>query len=237
MKKSKISLVGALFLATGWILIMGWMAASAINSYRQGRDTRFAMGRQIPEIRKMSYPVPVTGLYIKGDGTTIIHMVAGTQLTVTTNATVWSCNWSDQGKGQSRLCLVKLKESAEPVTITLPAIPGLFLENCTEVHIKGMNLKEFSLQGKKIRFFHTDSCTISKLSLDFAGEKDQQYIWIGKANRFDTLIASIGGYNRIFVETAGELDNEFSLSPSVLVETRIGVLQKLRQPSALTRIN
>jgi|GEM_PF-2003980 len=238
MKRSKISLVCALCLATGWMLLMGWLAASAINSYRQGRAPRFALSHhQIPESRKLSHPVPAKGLTIRGDGTTVVNLVAGTQLNVILNPRVWSCNWSDSANGQSRLWLRKLNEPEGTVTINLPPVPGLVLENCSEVHIKGLNLKELSLRGKQIRLFHADSCRIGKLSLDFEGEKNQQYIWIGKSNRFDTLIAYIGGYNRIFLETAGELDNEFSLAHAVLVETRVGVLQKFHQPSSLTRIN
>ncbi|MEI6681624.1 MAG: hypothetical protein WCO44_03300 [Bacteroidota bacterium] len=238
MKKSKISLVCGLCLATGWILLLGWLAASAINSYRQGRSPRFAQSRhQIPESRKISYPIPVNGLSITGDGTTVINIAGGEQLNVLSDPRVWSCSWSDSGNGQSRLCLRRLKASDEPVRITLPVIHALLLENCSKVHIIGLNLKDLSLRGKQVRLFHADSCRIGKLSLDFAGERNQQYIWIGKANRLDTLIASIGGYNRIFLETAGELDNEFSLAHAVLVETRVGVLQKFHNPSSLTRIN
>jgi hypothetical protein len=64
------------------------------------------------------------------------------------------------------------------------------------------------------------------LSLDFPGKKDHQDIYINKSNQFNCFIASVQGFGKIGLETAG-INNQISLSDSMKVEATYALIKKL----------
>ena len=228
MKKSNIFLVSAIFLAFIWIFLIGWFGASAINNYLQGKDPYFARThQQYLESNKKSFPVPVSELCISGEGTAILTILPGNELTILAHPKTWNCIYKELKKGKSMISFKKLMEYNDPVTITLPEIPSLSLDNFSEVTIKGLNQKEIHLQCKRVHSFTSGNCTIGTLSLDFPGNKDQQDICIKKSNQIDTFIASVNGSGKIRLEAIGQLKNKIYLSDSVHVEATYDLMKKL----------
>jgi hypothetical protein len=230
MKKSNIFLVSALCLAICWTLLIGWFAASAINNYLQGKSPYFARSHsQYLESHKKSFPIPVNELFISGEGTVVITILPGKDLTVLSSPRIWNCAFTDLKNGRSMITFKKLKEYEynEPVTIMLPEIPSLSLDNFSEVTIKGLNQKEIHIQCKRVHSFTSGSCKIGILNLDFPGNKDQQDICIDKSNQIDTLIASVQGFGKIRLETIGKFKNHISLSESIKVEASYDLMKKL----------
>jgi hypothetical protein len=227
MKKSNIFLVSAFCLAFCWTVLIGWLAASAINNYVHGKDPYFAHTHsQYLESKKKIFPLPLSELCISGEGTAIITILPGKELTVLSDPKIWNCVYTDLKNGKSMISFKKLKEYSDPVIITLPEVPSLSLDNFSEVTVKGLNQKEIHLQCKHVQSFHADSCKIGTLSLDFPGKKDQQDICINKSNQIDTFIASIKGFGKIRLETAG-FKNQISLSDSIKVEATSDIMKKL----------
>jgi hypothetical protein len=228
MKKSNIILVSAIFMAFVWTLLIGWFAASAINNYLQGKDPYFARTySQNMESKKKNFPVPANELCISGEGTAMITILPGKELTILSEPRIWNFVCTDLGNGKSKITFKKLSEYNDPVTITVPEIPDLSLDNFSEVTIKGLNLKKIHVHCVRVSSFTISSCKIGKLSLDFPRTRDQQDIYIDKSNQIDSLTASVRGSGRIRLETAGQLKNQFSLSDSVKVEATYDLMKKL----------
>ncbi len=229
MKKSNIFLVSAFCLAFCWTLLIGWFAASAINNYRQGKDPYFARSHhQYLESKKKSFPLPVRELCISGEGTMILTILPGKELSVLSHPRIWDCFYTDLKNGKSLISFKKLKgnEYNDPVTIILPEIPALSLDNFYEVTVNGLNLHEIHLQCTRVHSFISGGCKIATLSLDFPGIMDQQDICINKSNQVDTLIASVQGSGKIRLETIGS-KNQISLSDSIYVEVTYDLMKKL----------
>jgi hypothetical protein len=228
MKKSNILLISAFVLAFFWTLLIGWFAASAINNYLQGKDPYFARTHsQYLESKKKSFPIPVNELCISGEGTAIITIVPGKELTILSEPRIWNYVYTDLKNGKSMISFKKLLEYNDPVTITIPEIPSFSLDNFSEVTMKGLNQKEIHIQCKRVLSFTSGSCKIGTLSLDFPRTRDQQDIYIDKSNQIDTLIASVRGSGRIRLETTGKLKNQLSLSDSIKVEASYDLMKKL----------
>ena len=227
MKKSNIFLVSAIFLAFCWTLLIGWFAASAINNFLEGKDPYFARThRQYMESLKKSFPIPVRELCISGEGTLTITILPGNKLTVLSEPRIWNCVYTDLNNGKSLISFKKLLEYNDPVTITLPEVTSLSLDNFSEVTVRGLNRKEIHFQCKLIHKFISDSCKIGILNLDFPGRTDHQDISLNKSNRIDTLIASVQGFGKIRLETAG-FKNQIFLSKSIIVEATYDLIKKL----------
>ena len=230
MKKSNIILISAFFLAIFWTLLIGWFAASAINNYLKGKDPYFTRTHsQYMESKKKNFPVPVNELCISGEGTAIINIIPGKELTVLSEPRIWSCVYTDLGNGKSMITFKKLTEYDDPVTITIPGIPSLTLDNFSKVTLNGLNLKEIHFQCVQVSSFTSSKCKIGTLSFDFPRTRDQQDIYIDKSNQIDTLIASVRGSGRIRLETAGRLKNQLSVSDSIKVEATYDLLKKLQK--------
>jgi hypothetical protein len=228
MKKSNIFLVSAIFLAFIWTLLIGWFAASAINNYLQGKDPYFARTHtQYMESRKKNFPVPANELSISGEGTAMITILPGKELTMLSEPRIWNFVYTDLGNGKSMITFKKLSEYKDPVTITIPEIPSLSLDNFSEVKLNGLNLKEIHFQCVRVSSFTFNNCKIGTLSLDFPRTRDQQDIYFDKSNQIDTLIASVRGSGRIRLETAGRLKNQLSVSDSIKVEATYDLMKKL----------
>jgi hypothetical protein len=227
MKKSNIILVSAIFIAFIWTLLIGWFAASAINNYLEGKDPYFARTHsQNMESKKKNFMVPVNELYISGEGTAMITILPGKELTILSEPRIWSFVYTDLKNGKSKIIFKKLSEYNDPVTITIPEIPALSLDNFSEVTIKGLTRKNTHFHCERIRSFTSSNCKIGILSLDFPRTRDQQDIYIEKSNQIDTLIASVRGFGRIRLETAGS-KNQISVSDSVKIEATYDVMKKL----------
>jgi len=228
MKKSNIFLISAFFLAFFWIVLIGWFASSAINNYLQGKDPHYARSHsQYLENHKKSFPKPVNELCISGEGTSVITILPGKELTIESNPRIWNCVYTDLKNGKSMICLKRLNQYNEPITITLPGIPSISFYNFSGVTVKGLNQKEIHIQCTRVCSFTTDSCTIGSLSLDFPRNTDQQDIYIVKSNRIDTLKASVRGSGKIRLETVGKVTNQISLSDLIKVETTYDLMKKL----------
>jgi hypothetical protein len=212
-----------------WTLLIGWFAASAINNYVHGKDPYYARSHtQFLESHKQNFSTPVNELFISGEGTMIITILQGKDLTVLSNPRLWGCVYTEMKNGKSMISFTKLKEYLyyEPVTITLPEIPSLSLDNFYEVTVKGLNRKEIHLQCKRVHSFTSGSCMIGTLNLDFPGNMDQQDICINKSNRIDTLLASVMGFGKIRLETIG-FKNQISLSDSVYIESTYNLIEQI----------
>ena len=239
MKKSNIILVITFSVAIIWILLIGWFAASAINNYRQGKDPYFARShQQFLESRKKLFAVPVKELLISAEGSMTLTILAGKELAVLSHPRIWDCKYTAMENGKAMISFTKLRENNydDPVTILLPGVPSVSLENFYNVTINGLNLKEIHLICKRVHSFISSSCKIGALNLDFPGKQDQQDICINKSNRIDTLVASIMGFGRIRLETAG-FKNRISLSDSLYVETTYDLLKKLYIGPAYQALN
>jgi hypothetical protein len=238
MKKSNIFLVSAIFLAFCWTLLIGWFASSAINNYLQGKDPYFARShRQYLESHKKIFSLPVGELCISGEGTAIITILPGKELSVLSDPKIWNCVYTDLKNGKSMISFKKLIEYNDPVTITLPEIPSIALDNFAGVTVKGLNQKEIHFQCKMVNSFTSTNCKISTLSLDFPRTRDLQDIRIDKSNQIDTLIASVRGSGKIRLETSGHFKNQISLSTSINVEATYDLIKTLSKGSESRVLN
>jgi len=229
MKKSNIVILGAFLMAICWSILIGWFAASAINNYQQGKDPYFARSHsQYLESKKKSFPVPVSELCISGDGVAILKIIQGKQLAILSDPRTWSCVQSNLKNGRSMISLKRLSENGynEPVTLMLPGVPSLSLDNFSEVDLTGVNQENITITCTRVRSFSSNSCKIGTLSLDFPGKKDHQDIYINKSNQFNCFIASVQGFGKIGLETAG-INNQISLSDSMKVEATYALIKKL----------
>ena len=229
MKKSTVFLVIAFCLAICWTILVGWFAAYAINNYRQGKDPYFARShQQFLESRKKLFAVPVKELLISAEGSMTLTILAGKELAVLSHPRIWDCKYTAMENGKAMISFTKLRENNydDPVTILLPGVPSVSLENFYNVTINGLNRKEFHLQCKGIHSFISSNCTVGTLCLDFPGKMDQQDICMNKSDQIDTLIASIRGSGRIRLETAAT-ENQISLSDSIYLEATCETMKKL----------
>jgi hypothetical protein len=230
MKKSNIFLVSAILLAFIWTLLIGWFGASAINNYLKGKDPVFARThRQYMESKKKCFPLPVSELSVSGDGTAIITILPGRELAVLSEPRIWNCVYTDQKNGKAMIILTKQNEYNDPVTITLPEIPSLSLDNFSKVTINGLEQKEIHFQGKQVNSITFSSCKITTMNLDFPRTRDQQDIYIDKSNQIDNFIASVQGSGKIRLETSGQLKNQLSLSDSIRVEASFDLMKRLQK--------
>jgi hypothetical protein len=228
MKKSNILLVSAFFLAFTWIILIGCLAASEIKNHLQGKEPCFARThQQYLESRKKIFPVPVSELCISVEGMAVITILAGKELTVLAHPKTWNCIYTDLKNGKSMIIFKRLMEYNDPITITIPEIPSLSLDNFSEVNVKGLDRKEIHFQCKQVGSFTASSCKITTLSLEFPGNKDHQDIYIDKSNEIGTLIASVKGSGKIRLETIGQLTNQISLSDSVHIEATYDMMKQL----------
>jgi hypothetical protein len=227
MKKSNIVLVSAICLSTCWILLVGWFGASAINNYLEGNEPVFARTHeQYLDSHKVCFPTPLTELVLSAEGTAAVTILPGKELAVLLNPKLWSCVFADLGNGKARISLVKRLDHYEPVTITIPGIPSLSLDNFSDVTVKGLDLGEIHLQCIQVGSFSLSGCRAGKISLDFPRSRDYQEIYIEKSNRFDTLLVSARGTGRIRLEAVGT-SNLFSISDSIHLEAPYDLMKKL----------
>jgi len=229
MKKSNIFLIIAFCLAFCWTVLFGWFGASAINNYLHGKDPYYARShRQFLESNKKTFPAPVKELVISGESAAVLTIQQGKELTVESNPRAWDCICKDMGNGRSMISLKQLRDYNDPVTIMIPAIPSLSLDNFSEVTVKGLNQKEIHLQCKRVHSFTFVNCTIGILSLDFPRTRDQQDICINKSNQIDTLITSVQGSGKIRLEAVGQFKNQIFLSDSINIEATYDLMKKIR---------
>jgi len=230
MKKSNIFLIIACCLALCWTLLIGWFAASAINNYRQGKDPYFARThQQYLESKKKIFSEPGKEVHISGDDNIILDIRPGKQLTVLANPRIWDCVCTYLKNGTPVIKFTNLRKHLyyDPITITLPDIPVLFLDNFSNVTAEGFIQKEMHIQCIRVPSFTTGNCTIGMLNLDFPRTRDQEEIWLKNSNRIDTLKAIVKGSGNIRLETAGRLCNQISLSDSMRVEATYDMMKKL----------
>jgi hypothetical protein len=228
MKKSNILLLSAIGLAFCWTLLIGWFASYAINNYLQGKDPYFAHTHsQYLESHKKIFPLPEGELCISSEGTAILTILPGKELCVLSSPKYYSCVYSDLKNGKSMISFKNRLGFNDPVTIMLPEIPSLSLDNFSEVTVKGLNQKEIHIHCIRVNSFISDSCKIGTLRLDFTRTRDQQDICIKKSNHIDNFIASVQGSGKLRMETAGQFKNQISLSDSIKVEATYNLMKKL----------
>ena len=230
MKKSNIFLLTATGLVVCWSMFIGFLAASTIRNYVKGKDFYFTTSQhQYLEKNKKIFPVPSRELIISGDGNTIITILPGRKLTVLSSPRMWNCVFTNLEAGKSMIRFQKLNNSGynEPVTIFIPEIPALSLNNLSSVVVKRLEQKDLQIHCNHINSFVSDSCRITAINLDFPGKKDQQDICIKKSNHIDNFIASVQGSGKLRMETAGQFKNQISLSDSIKIEATMDLMKRL----------
>jgi hypothetical protein len=211
-------------------MFIGFMAASTIRNYMKGKDFYFTTSQhQYLEKNKKVFPMPSRELVISGDGNTIITILPGRKLTVLSSPRMWDCVFTKLEAGKSLIRFQKLNNYGynEPVTIFIPEIPALSLNNLSEVVVKRLEQKDLRIQCIRINSFVSDSCRIIAINLDFPGKKDQQDIYINKSNQFNCFIASVQGFGKIRLESVGLIKNQISLSDSIHIEATYDLMKKL----------
>jgi hypothetical protein len=230
MKKSNIILISAILLAVCWSLLLGYLSATSINDFLQGKDPRFARTRQqLTESSSKRFPVPAGELFVSGEDAAVLNIRSGKELTVLYDPRAWSCEYTGLTKGKAMISIKSLKGNfkMEPVTIMIPEITSLSLDNFSAVFIDGWTRKKIHVQGTRVNHLTIVNCRAGALELDFPGTQDFQDVLISKLNLIDTLEASVKGAGRLRLETAGLVSNHFSLSDSVIVEANSDLLKKL----------
>jgi hypothetical protein len=238
MKKSNVILISASILAISWTVLIGWLGASTIKNYLHGKELVFAHSHtQFLESKKKTFPVPSLELNITADETTLLTIIPGNTLSVLAHPRLWNCVYTDLKNGKSRISLTRITEYPDPVTITMPDIPSLSLDNFSSVTLRGLKGKELLVKCNKVLSLNSEDCRIQSLNLDFPGIKDQQEIILAKSNQIDTLIASVSGFGNIRLETAGKLNNQISLAESIKLEAGSEIVNKLSVAKQFQRLN
>ena len=238
MKKSNVILVIASILAISWTVLIGWLGASTIKNYLHGKDLVFAHSHtQFLESKKKTFPAPSLELNITADETTLLTIIPGNTLSLLSHPRLWKCVYTDLKNGKSRISLTRLEEDTDPVTITIPEIPSLSLDNFSSVTLRGLKGKGLFVKCNKVLSLTSEDCKIQSLNLDFPGIKDQQEIILAKSNQIDTLIASVSGFGNIRLETAGKLNNQISLAESIKLEAGSEIVNKLSVAQKSQRLN
>ncbi|MCX6285491.1 MAG: hypothetical protein NTY96_00055 [Bacteroidetes bacterium] len=229
MKKSNILLVSAIGLAFCWTILIGWFAASAINNHIQNKDPYFARShRQYLESNKKIFPLPVSELSISSEGTAIITILPGKELCVLSSPKYYSCVYSDLKNGKSMISFKSQTGFNDPVTIMLPEVPSLSLDNFSEVTVKGLNRMEIHINCIRVKSFILDSCKVGTLRLDFPRTRDLQNICINTSTLIKNLVANVQGSGKLKLETVGQLKNQLSLSDSIKLETTYDLMKKIK---------
>jgi hypothetical protein len=210
MKKSNIVLTIAATIGLIWTILICWFYADSINRYRNGKELIFARSdKQYLESQKKIFPITSKEVIISGDGTTVVDISQGKELSVIANKKVISCTWSDLGNDRSKITLGKLYDYNETVRITIPGIKMLSIDNCAEVRINSFNRKDLNITCRRAYTFSIDSCR---------NQPDAE-IWVKENNRIDTLIACIQGAYRLKLDTIGKMINQLRVSNSVQIIT------------------
>lgn len=228
MKKSHIFIIAALTLACFWVIIIGVFAAKSVNNYREGKDPRYAHTQsQYLESHKMKFPVPAKELILTGDGDTWLNIRSGNLLTIETDPRMWKILFTDHKDGRSEIRFKKLNDYNDPVTVIIPAIPSVSVNNFTSIVLERLEQKEMKLSFTRVLYLVMDSCKVSDLNLSFPWTAEIQDIFIKKNNRVDSLEISVPGPGKIRLETTGWLLNRISLSDAVKVEATSEVIKEL----------
>jgi hypothetical protein len=228
MKKSNIYMIGASTLALCWIILIGWFAASAINNYRQGKDPVFAHTlRQYLESRKKTFPVPVKELLISGSGDEYLTIAAGKEFSFLAHPRVWDCTYTDMKNGKGIIRFTRLRDDKEPITIRIPEIPSVSIDNIKTVSIELLTHRSLRLKCTRVGYLSTMNCKLRTLNLDFPGKNDHQEIFIAECNQIDTLVASVRGYGNLRLEMTGKYKNQLSLSESIKLEATTEIFRRL----------
>jgi hypothetical protein len=218
MKKSNIVLTIAATIGLIWTILICWFCADSINRYRDGKELIFARShKQYLESQKKFFPITSKEIVISGDGTTIIDISQGKELSVIANQKVISCTWSDLGNERSKITLGKLYDYNETVRITIPGINTLSIDNCAEVRINSFNRKDLHIICGRVYSFSIDSCRIGSLNFDISRNQPDAEIWVKENNRIDTLFAYIQGAYRLKLDTVGKSKNQLRVSDSVQI--------------------
>jgi len=227
MKKSNIILIFAFGVAFIWTVLIGLFAASAINNDIQGKESFFARSHtRYLDVHKRTFPMPANELLISGDGKISFTILPGKELTVLSNPKEWNCEYIILKNGQSLMRFKLLNEYDDKVVITLPVIPIVTIDNCSQVTIDNLNQKSIKYICKQVVSLTAVRCITEKLNLDFPGKNDFNQIMIDHSNFFDTLVASIKGFGTLHLQTAG-IQNQLFLSNSINVEATSDILRKL----------
>jgi len=227
MKKSNIFLTSALCLALCWSLLSGWFAASAINNYRNGKDPYYARTFQhYLESQKKRLPIPAKELCVSGNGTAVITILPGKELTVISEPWIMIGVSNDLKNGKSMITCENQRGDNDPVTITIPVISALSFDNCAKVTVRGLTRKDIHLHCQRVGSLTLDSCKAGSMTLDCPRTRDQLNICMDNTNQIDTLIASVKGSGKMILGTAGS-KNQISLSDSMKIEASYDLMKKL----------
>jgi hypothetical protein len=221
MKKSNIVIAAAAITALVATILICWFCAASINHYREGKELIFAKSyKQYREAQRRTFPTPSNELIISGDGTTIVKITQGKELSVIANKKLLTCTFSDLRNGKSKISFGRLNDYNEEARITLPEIRMLSLDNCAEVRINGFTHKDLHIICCRVHTFSIDSCRIGYLNLDISRNQPDAEIWIKAKNRIDTLLACIQGTYRLKLDSIGKNKNQLWVSDSVQIITR-----------------
>jgi hypothetical protein len=228
MKKSNILMTSASGIAIFWIMLIGWFAASAINNYRQGKDPVFARSHsQYLESKKKTFPVPVKELIISGAGDEILTIVAGKELSVLAHPREWDCTYTDLKNGTGMIRFKRLMDYEAPITIRLPEIPSVSIDNIKTVSIELVTHCSLRLKCTRVGHLSIMNCKFRSLDLDFPGKNDHQEIFIAECNQIDTLVASVKGFGSLRLEMTGTYRNQLSISDSIKLLATSKIFKKL----------
>jgi hypothetical protein len=228
MKKSNVLIISACLIAILLIVIIEFLGAASINNYLKGKDPYYARTyKQWAESHKKIFPRPSKELIISGEITTNIIIIPGQELAFLSNPKFWDCRYTDLKNGKSVIRIKKLLDANEPITITLPDVSFLTLDDFSGVTVKNLNQKEIHFNCTRVHSFNTINCTFGTLGLNFPSNKDQQYISIEKTNHVDNLTVIIKGSGNFFLAAAGKTQNLLSLSDSVQIVSNYNLLKKL----------
>jgi hypothetical protein len=206
MKKSNILIACASGLALCSILLIGWFAATAINNYRQGKDPFFA--RSYSQYEEMT-------------------ITAGKEFSFLAFPRVWDCTYTDLKNGKGIIRFIRLSDYKVPITLRLPEIPSVSIDNISNVNIELLTHRSLRLKCTRIAHLSLMNCKLRTLDIDFPGKMDHQEIFIANCNQIDTLVASVRGSGNLRLEMAGNYKNQVTISDSIKLLATSEIFKKL----------
>lgn len=228
MKKSNVLIACASGLALCSILLVGWFAATAINNYKQGKDPFFARSySQYLESKKKTFPAPVKELIISGAGDEELTITAGKVFSFLAFPRDWDCTYTDLKNGKGIIRFIRLSEYKEPITLRLPEISVVSINNIRTVNIELLTHRSFRLKCTRIGSLCVMNCKLRTLELDFPGKRDHQEIYIANCNQIDTLLASVRGFGNLRLEMSGLYRNHVIFSDSIKLLATSDIFKKL----------
>jgi len=221
MKKSNIFIAVAGIITIIWTFMICWFCSATIKEYCEGKKLTFARSQSAyRENHRQKLATPSNELIINGDGTTMLKITQGKELSVIIDKHLFTCDYSDLKNGKGKITFTRLYELTEPFEISIPDIKLLTLENCAEISITSLNLREMKINGSGVSSFTADSCKIGSFYLNLNQNKPEHEIWIKSTNKIDSLSVSTLGTGRLKLDGIAKYKNLLCVPKTIEVLTR-----------------